>query len=153
MNIDAFYNADTNRSSVIHTRSAYFLDHNIRRFDAHRFNIPPSEAGAMDPDQRGLMETTYHALENAGITYPSLTGSNTSVHVGFSSSDHITFSLRDPLRIPNYYITGYSLEQLGFLPSHKKSGLRLEAWLRLHWSRSTMAWYGMRVAFRACILG
>lgn len=62
----------------------------------------------MDPDQRGLMETTYHALENAGIPSSSLSGTNTSVHIGFFSSDFMTFNLRDPLRIPKYYATGSS---------------------------------------------
>jgi acyl transferase domain-containing protein/NADPH:quinone reductase-like Zn-dependent oxidoreductase/SAM-dependent methyltransferase len=108
MNIDAFYNADKSKPNAIHTRNAHFLDHDIRRFDAHHFNIPASEAGAMDPNQRGLMETTYHALENAGIPVPSLAGTRTSVHVGFFSSDHMTFNLRDSQRIPKYYATGSS---------------------------------------------
>jgi acyl transferase domain-containing protein/NADPH:quinone reductase-like Zn-dependent oxidoreductase/SAM-dependent methyltransferase len=108
MNIDAFYNQDITKHNAIHTRKGHFLDHDIRRFDAKHFNIPPLEAGAMDPNQRGLIETTYHALENAGIASSSIAESNTSVHVGFFSSDHTTFNLRDPLRIPKYYATGSS---------------------------------------------
>lgn len=108
MNIDAFYNVDKEKPNSIHTRKGHFLDHDIRRFEAKHFKITPQEAGAMDPNQRGIIETTYHALENAGIASSSISGSNTSVYVGFFSSDHATFNLRDPLRIPKYYATGSS---------------------------------------------
>lgn len=33
-------------------------------FDAPFFSISPAEAAAMDPQQRGMLETAYHALEN-----------------------------------------------------------------------------------------
>jgi acyl transferase domain-containing protein/NADPH:quinone reductase-like Zn-dependent oxidoreductase/SAM-dependent methyltransferase len=62
----------------------------------------------MDPNQRGLMETAYHALENAGIPSAKISGTNTSVHVGFFSTDYMTFGLRDPLCVPRYYATGSS---------------------------------------------
>ncbi|KAL9089978.1 MAG: hypothetical protein Q9165_005507 [Trypethelium subeluteriae] len=39
-----------------------------------------AEAEAMDPQQRVLLETTYHALENAGIPLEEVSGSRTSVH-------------------------------------------------------------------------
>ena len=48
-------------------KRAHFLERDIREFDAAFFNIPPAEAGPLDPCQRGVLETTYHALENAGI--------------------------------------------------------------------------------------
>jgi len=40
------------------------LGEDFRAFDAPFFSIPPSEAATMDPLQRGVLETTYRALEN-----------------------------------------------------------------------------------------
>ncbi|ORX93617.1 reducing type I polyketide synthase [Clohesyomyces aquaticus] len=111
MNIDAFFRDDPEKPHsvpLIHTRKAHFLADDIRSFDAHHFGLSPSDAAAMDPNQRGLMETAYHAFENAGLSSTAYSGSKTSVHVGFFSSDHTTFNLRDPLRIPKYYATGSS---------------------------------------------
>jgi acyl transferase domain-containing protein len=33
-------------------------------FDANFFNIAPTEAAALDPMQRWLLEVSYHAFEN-----------------------------------------------------------------------------------------
>ena len=45
-------------------RGAHFLEEDIAVFDAPFFSITPAEAASMDPQQRGLLETTYRALEN-----------------------------------------------------------------------------------------
>lgn len=52
----------------ISTRAAHFLKEDVRAFDAPFFSIAPLEAVTMDPQHRGLMETTYHALENGKLT-------------------------------------------------------------------------------------
>ena len=56
----------------ISTRAGHFLEEDVRAFDAPFFSIPPLEAVTMDPQHRGLMEATYHALENGKLTifYP-----------------------------------------------------------------------------------
>ena len=51
----------------ISTRGAHFMKEDVRAFDAPFFQVPPQEAGAMDPQHRGLMEATYHALEDGQI--------------------------------------------------------------------------------------
>ena len=48
----------------MHTRSAHFLRDDIRNFDAPFFGMSPAEAAGLDPQQRGLLETAYHAFEN-----------------------------------------------------------------------------------------
>lgn len=52
----------------ISTRQAHFLKEDVRAFDAPFFSIPPLEAATMDPQHRGLLEATYHALENGKLT-------------------------------------------------------------------------------------
>jgi acyl transferase domain-containing protein len=45
-------------------RGGHFLEEDLGCFDAPFFSISPAEAAAMDPQQRKLLEVSYHALEN-----------------------------------------------------------------------------------------
>jgi acyl transferase domain-containing protein len=86
--------------------------------------MTPQEASSLDPQHRGMMETTYHALENgtisvslhvvpvfltfvaAGIPLEQIAGSNTSVHVGCFTTDFLMQQFREPQQIPKYSATG-----------------------------------------------
>ena len=70
-----------------YARRGAFLE-GIREFDAQFFRIPPIEARTMDPRQRLLLETTWHALEDAGIDPAGLRGSLTGVYVGVTNGDY-----------------------------------------------------------------
>ena len=50
--------------------------------------IAPIEARMMDPQQRMLLETTWQALEDAGIDPEGLRGSRTGVYAGIGSSEY-----------------------------------------------------------------
>ena len=60
----------------------------IDRFDAAFFRIAPIEAKAMDPRQRLLLETSWLAIEDAGIDPGTLKGSRTGVYAGVGSSEY-----------------------------------------------------------------
>lgn len=53
------------------------------KFDAGFFSIPPLEADIMDPQQRILLQTSWHALEDAGIP-PGDHGRRTGVFAGMN---------------------------------------------------------------------
>ncbi len=60
----------------------------IEKFDAEFFDIRPIEARSMDPCQRMVLETTWHALEDAGINPLTLNGTSTGVYIGIGNSEY-----------------------------------------------------------------
>lgn len=53
--LEAFYHPNSDYHGSTNIRSSYFLDEDIRQFDANFFNIKPKEAHAIDPQQRILL--------------------------------------------------------------------------------------------------
>ncbi|KAH8896313.1 putative polyketide synthase [Thozetella sp. PMI_491] len=105
-NLDRFYHPDGSHHGTFNVKETYFLDEDIRTFDNGFFGIPPGEAAAMDPQHRLLMETVYEAMETAGLTIPSMQGSDTAVYVGVMCSDYYILHGQDFNHVPKYNATG-----------------------------------------------
>ena len=84
-----------------------FLD-GVDLFDAAFFRIAPVEAKLLDPQQRMLLETSWQALEDAGIDPVGLRGSRTGVYAGMSAYDYreLVSGTREATKI--YSATGTS---------------------------------------------
>ncbi|KAF7713846.1 Polyketide synthase [Penicillium ucsense] len=105
-NWKSFYHPHNEAKEALNSKSGYFLEQDIGAFDAKFFNIAAYEAHAMDPQQRILLETTYEALENAGVPLESLKGSNTCVYVGLYARDYDRMGFKDLPQITKLHITG-----------------------------------------------
>ncbi|MBM7077194.1 SDR family NAD(P)-dependent oxidoreductase [Micromonospora humida] len=67
-------------------------------FDAEFFGVSPTEATAMDPQHRLVLEAAWTAIEDAGIRPSDLAGTDTGVFVGSSTYDY--FELQHALAVP-----------------------------------------------------
>ncbi|GKT43550.1 highly reducing polyketide synthase azaB [Colletotrichum spaethianum] len=101
-NADAFWHPNADRSGATRVRHGHFLKGSISAFDAPFFSITPTEARSIDPQQRGMLESVYKALENAGISLDKVAGSQTGVYVGCFTADYNDHIAKD-LDIPNKY--------------------------------------------------
>ncbi len=78
----------------------------IASFDAGFFGIAPREAVSMDPQHRLLLQTAWHALEDAGLSRESLAGSRTGVFVSVYQRDYARMALSDHGQIDAYTTSG-----------------------------------------------
>ncbi|MFI7665477.1 SDR family NAD(P)-dependent oxidoreductase [Nocardia sp. NPDC049526] len=85
--INGLYDPEPGRAGKSYTREGGFL-HTAADFDAEFFGISPNEATMMDPQQRQLLETTWEALERAGVDPAVLRGSSTGVFTGVMYHDY-----------------------------------------------------------------
>ncbi|EEU47356.1 uncharacterized protein NECHADRAFT_91827 [Fusarium vanettenii 77-13-4] len=118
LNIDGYYHPGGDRQGSISFRGAHFLKGDFAAFDASFFSIAAEDAKAIDPQQRILLETSYEALENAGIRKEDIDGSDTAVYVGSFVKDYEQVCLRDPDWQPQYAATGNGIAIMANRISH-----------------------------------
>ncbi|MDN3359630.1 beta-ketoacyl synthase N-terminal-like domain-containing protein [Actinomadura sp. DC4] len=79
----------------------------IDTFDAPFFGLTPTEAAAVDPQHRLLLEVSWEALEHAGQSPDRLAGTNTAVFTGVISPDYLHRQFQaDPAGLSPYAFTG-----------------------------------------------
>ncbi|KAJ6784445.1 hypothetical protein PWT90_10163 [Aphanocladium album] len=101
-NVAAFWHPDGDRHGMTRALHAHFLRGSVKTFDAPFFSITPTEANAMDPQQRGLLESVYRAMDNAGIPLDKAAGTQTGVYMGCFGYDYHDITNKD-LDIPSKY--------------------------------------------------
>ncbi|MGB5631252.1 MAG: beta-ketoacyl synthase N-terminal-like domain-containing protein [Waterburya sp.] len=100
-NVDALYDPHPGKTGTVSTRWGGFLEQ-VDRFEPSFFGISPREAEQIDPQHRLLLEVTWEAIENAGITTAELEGTQTGVYVGLSNIDYHRMVYQDWNRLNAY---------------------------------------------------
>lgn len=131
-NIDGFY-SEKSKVGTLGLKGGYFISDQYQ-FDPPFFGITQTEAVAMDPQQRKLLECVYEALESGGIPLDSVSGKNVGTYVGNFTYDYAIMALRDMEYPKPYSMTGHGATILSnrvsyvfnlcgprFVPTHLQS--------------------------------
>ena len=86
--VDEYYDPEPGVPGRSVSKWGAFLD-DVGGFDSEFFGINEREATAMDPQHRLLLETSWEAVEHAGLSPARLAGSRTGVYVGLTHDDYI----------------------------------------------------------------
>ena len=95
-NIDGHYDG-SHKPGTMRPKGGMFLsDIDLADFDASFFEISGTEAIAMDPNQRQMLEVVFEGLENAGIPLEKLDGAPVACYVGSYASGESPFRFPSP---------------------------------------------------------
>lgn len=96
------------RPGKTYSLAAGQIDH-LYDFDAGFFGISPREAAEMDPQQRLMLQTTWEAVEDAGLNIRDLAGERTGVFIGASQVESLPSYYLDPGRGGAHFALGNAL--------------------------------------------
>ncbi|ATY62880.1 Beta-ketoacyl synthase [Cordyceps militaris] len=95
-NIDAHWDG-SHKPRTMRPLGGMFLEEvDPADFDASFFEISKTDAIAMDPNQRQMLEVVFEALENSGVPLEKLDGAPVGCFVGSFASDYGDMQGRDP---------------------------------------------------------
>ncbi|KAI1094301.1 putative polyketide synthase [Rostrohypoxylon terebratum] len=94
-NIDGHYDGSHKPGTMRPSGGMFIGDVDLAKFDASFFEIGGTEAIAMDPNQRQMLEIVVEGLENAGIPLEKLDGKSVACFVGSYASDYGDMQNRD----------------------------------------------------------
>ncbi|MDQ0578393.1 type I polyketide synthase [Streptomyces rishiriensis] len=103
--LENLYDPELDRAGTTYVREGGFL-HDVGEFDAGFFGISQSETLVMDPQQRLMLETSWEAIERAGIDPATLRGKNVGVFAGVGGHDYATGFHSVPDELEGYLMTG-----------------------------------------------
>ncbi|KAA8966016.1 sulfolipid-1 biosynthesis phthioceranic/hydroxyphthioceranic acid synthase [Mycobacterium sp.] len=104
-NADDYYDPEPGVPGRSVSKWGSFLD-DVAGFDAEFFGISEREAVALDPQHRLLLETSWEAMEHAGLTPQTMTDSLTGVFVGLTHFDYQLVAADSPAMEGPYGFTG-----------------------------------------------
>ncbi|XP_054846933.1 uncharacterized protein LOC129337356 [Eublepharis macularius] len=103
-----WYDPDNSKPGKTSTRHAALIEE-FNAFDNKLFGINGTEAERMDPQQKLLLECTYRALEDAGVTRENISNSKVGVFVGMMNRDYEHISSKATTEINHYDGTGAAM--------------------------------------------
>jgi polyketide synthase 5 len=104
---DDYYDPEPGMTGRSVSKWGAFLD-DVSGFDADFFGINEREATSLDPQHRLLLETSWEAVEHAGLTPEVVTGSLTGVFVGLTHVDYQLVAAQSPTMEGPYGFQGNS---------------------------------------------
>lgn len=107
-----FYDSQKSRQGTMCTHSGGFIE-GVDEFDHLLFEISPSEAKILDPQDRLFLQSVWESLEDAGYTRESIvkkTKGEVGVYVGIMTSDYSLLSARNVGKETNVFSNGISAE-------------------------------------------
>jgi len=102
---DEYYDPEKGTPGRSNSKWGAFVD-DVAGFDPEFFGINEREAIAMDPQHRMLMETSWEAVEHAGMRPSAMAGTATGVFIGMSHDDYVMVTNDAGLYDQAYAFTG-----------------------------------------------